>query len=60
MVEQVREAGRIDNVAVVIATGVNNDAHSEVLGFNVITTEERCGLVSVPAWLGALAGTWPW
>ena len=43
MVQKVREAGRIQNVAVVIATGVNNDGHREVLGFDVITTEDGAG-----------------
>ena len=45
-----REAGRIQNVAVVIATGVNNDGHREVLGFDVITTEDGAG------WLAFLRG----
>jgi transposase-like protein len=50
MVQKVREAGRIQNVAVVIATGVNNDGHREVLGFDVITTEDGAG------WLAFLRG----
>ncbi len=50
MVQKVREAGRIQNVAVVIATGVNNDGHREVLGFDVITTEDGAG------WMAFLRG----
>ena len=50
MVQKVREAGRIQNVAVVIATAVNNDGHREVLGFDVITTEDGAG------WLAFLRG----
>lgn len=50
MVQKVREAGRIQNVAVVIATGVNADGHREVLGFDVITTEDGAG------WLSFLRG----
>ncbi len=50
MVQKVRETGRIQNVAVVIATGVNADGHREVLGFDVITTEDGAG------WLAFLRG----
>ena len=50
MVEKVREAGRIQNVAVVIATGVNATGHREVLGMDVITTEDGAG------WLAFLRG----
>jgi transposase-like protein len=50
MVEKVREAGRIQNVAVVIATGVNASGHREVLGVDVITTEDGAG------WLAFLRG----
>ena len=50
MVQKVREAGRIQNVAVVIATGVNNDGYREVLGFDVITVENGAG------WLAFLRG----
>ncbi len=38
-----REGGRIVIVAVVIATGVNADGHREVLGMDVITTEDGTG-----------------
>ena len=50
MVQKVREAGRIQNVAVVIATGVNAEGHREILGMDVITTEDGAG------WLAFLRG----
>ena len=50
IVQKVREAGRIQNVAVVIATAVNSDGYREVLGFDVITTEDGAG------WLAFLRG----
>jgi transposase-like protein len=50
MTEKVREGGRIINVAVVIAVGVNADGHREVLGLDVITTEDGAG------WLAFLRG----
>jgi len=50
MVQKVREGGRIQNVAVVIATGVNAEGHREVLGMDVITTEDGAG------WLAFLRG----
>jgi len=40
MVEKVREDRWIQNVAVVTATGVNAAGHREVLGLEVITTED--------------------
>jgi putative transposase len=43
LTEKVREAGRIVNVAVVIATGVNVDGHREILGMDVITNEDGAG-----------------
>jgi len=39
MVVRVREAGRVVNVAVAIATGVNQDGAREVLGVDVCTAE---------------------
>ena len=57
MVQKVREAGRIQNVAVVIATGVNNDGHREVLGFDVITTEDGAG--GRPSCGGSWPGAFP-
>ena len=38
-----REAGRIVNVACVVATGVNADGHRELLGCDVLTTEDGAG-----------------
>jgi putative transposase len=48
--QKVREGGRIVNVAVVVAVGVNAEGHREVLGFDVITTEDGAG------WLAFLRG----
>jgi transposase-like protein len=42
---KVREAGRVVNAAVLVATGVNADGHREVLGVQVTTAETG------PAWL---------
>jgi transposase-like protein len=50
MTQKVREGGRIVNVAVVIAVGVNAEGHREVLGLDVITTEDGAG------WLAFLRG----
>jgi putative transposase len=38
-----REAGRIVNVAGVVATGVNADGHREILGIDVLTSEDGAG-----------------
>jgi transposase-like protein len=43
LTQKVREAGRIVNVAVVVATGVNANGNREVLGMDVITTEDGAG-----------------
>ena len=40
LTQKVREGGRVVNVAVVIATGVNSEGRREVLGLDVITTED--------------------
>ncbi len=40
---KVREGGRIVNVAAVIASGVNADGHRELLGLDLITTEDGAG-----------------
>ena len=50
LTQKVREGGRIVNVAVVIGVGVNAEGHREVLGFDVITTEDGAG------WLAFLRG----
>jgi transposase-like protein len=38
-----REDGRIANVAVIVATAVNAQGHREILGMDVITTEDSAG-----------------
>jgi putative transposase len=38
-----REAGRIVNVACVVATACNADGHREILGVDVLTTEDGAG-----------------
>ena len=43
LVQRVREDGRVQNVAVVIATGVNAAGQREVLGMDVITVEDGAG-----------------
>ena len=45
-----RESGRIVNVAALIAVGVNEDGHREVLGIEVVTGEDGAG------WLAFLRG----
>lgn len=42
---KVREAGRVVNVACLVATGVNADGHREILGVGV------CSAESHPGWL---------
>jgi putative transposase len=41
--QRCREAGRIVNVATVVATGVAADGHREVLGVDVLTSEDGAG-----------------
>jgi putative transposase len=43
LTQKVREGGRIVNVAVVVATGVSADGHREILGLDLITTEDGAG-----------------
>ena len=43
LTQKVREGGRIVNVACVVATGVNANGSREVLGLDVITTEDGAG-----------------
>ena len=40
---KVREAGRIVNLAAVVATAVGADGHREILGLDLITTEDGAG-----------------
>src|SRR5919199_1084542 len=50
LVQRVREDGRVQNVAVVLATGVNAEGKREVLGVDVITAEDG------PGWTAFLRG----
>ena len=50
LVVKSREGGRIVNVAVVVAVGVNDDGRREILGVDVVTTEDGAG------WLAFLRG----
>jgi putative transposase len=43
---KVREGGRVLNVSVMVATGVNADGHREILGIQVATTESGAGWLS--------------
>src|SRR5215213_10252753 len=43
LTQKCREGGRIVNVATVIATAVNADGHREILGLDVITSEDGAG-----------------
>lgn len=43
MAQRCREGGRVVNVVTVIATAVNGDGRREVLGFEVITSEDGAG-----------------
>lgn len=45
-----REGGRIANVAVVVATGVTDDGHREVLGVDIVSAEDEA------AWTSFLRG----
>jgi len=38
--QRVREGGRVVNVSVVIATAVNADGQREIVGFDIVTTED--------------------
>src|SRR4051812_43493131 len=43
---KVREAGRVVNVACLVATGVNADGHREILGLDVSSVESHTGLLT--------------
>jgi putative transposase len=43
LVMKVREGGRIVNLAAVVATGVNADGHREILGLDLVTSEDGAG-----------------
>jgi putative transposase len=40
LTQRVREGGRVANVSVVIATAVNADGQREIVGFDIVTTED--------------------
>jgi transposase-like protein len=46
VVVRCRELGRIVNVAVVVATAVNKDGQREILGLEIITSEDGAGWIS--------------
>jgi transposase-like protein len=43
LTQRCREGGRVVNVATVVATAVNADGHREVLGIDVVTSEDGAG-----------------
>jgi transposase-like protein len=43
MTQRCREGGRVVNVVTVIATAVNSDGHREILGIDVVTSEDGTG-----------------
>jgi putative transposase len=50
MTQRCRDGGRVVNVVAVVATGVNDDGHREILGFDVFTSEDEA------AWTAFLRG----
>jgi len=50
LTQKVREGGRVVNVVCVIGIAVNSDGHREVLGVDLVTTEDGAG------WTGFLRG----
>lgn len=43
LTQKVREGGRVVNVSVVIATAVNQEGRREVVGLDIVTTEDTAG-----------------
>jgi putative transposase len=43
LTQKVREGGRVVNVSVVIATAVNAEGRREIVGFDIVTTEDTAG-----------------
>ena len=43
LTQKVREAGRIQSVAALVATGVNASGYREILGFDLVTSEDGAG-----------------
>jgi putative transposase len=50
---KVREGGRVVNVALLLAVGVNGDGHREILGLELSTVEDGAGWLSF--WRGLVA-----
>ena len=53
LTQKVREAGRIVNVSVVVATAVNSEGKREIVGMDVGTSEDGA------FWLAFLRTSWP-
>jgi transposase-like protein len=43
LTQKVREGGRVVNVSAVIATAVNAEGRREIIGFDIVTTEDTAG-----------------
>ena len=43
LTQKVREGGRVVNVSAVIATAVNGEGRREIIGFDIVTTEDTAG-----------------
>jgi putative transposase len=43
LTQKVREGGRVVNVSAVIATAVNSEGRREIVGFDIVTTEDTAG-----------------
>ena len=50
LVLKVREGGRVVGVRALVATGVNNNGHREILGLHVTTSEDGAGWRSSATW----------
>ena len=61
LVVKCREAGRIVNVAGVLATGVGADGHREILGVDVLTSEDGAGWTAFCVnWSPVASRVWSW
>jgi transposase-like protein len=59
--DKCREQGRIVNVACVVATARNADGHREILGMDVLTSEDGAGWTSsCGIWSLAALAEWSW
>ena len=52
LTQKVREGGRVVNVSAVIATAVNAEGRREIVGFDIVTTEDTAAWTGVPAVAG--------